>query len=61
MKTTKVHMDISLVNSVISIWTANININGKYEDIFNEDIPQMLVQSVMKILQYRETNLQERN
>ena len=39
---------------------ANVNIIGKYEDIFNEDIPQMLVQSITKIMKYRETFVQER-
>ena len=55
------HLDSQVMAFQCPVLKANINIIGKYEDIFNEDIPQMLVQSVVKIMQYRETNVQERN
>ena len=55
------HLDSQVMAFQCPEIKANINIIGKYEDIFNEDISQMLVQSVVKIMQYRETNVQERN
>ena len=39
----------------------NVNIIGNNEDIFDEDFPQMLVQSVVLIMQYRERFYKKEN
>ena len=54
------HLDSQVMAFQCQELKANVNIIGKYEDIFNEDIPQMLVQSITKIMKYRETFVQER-
>ena len=54
------HLDSQVMAFQCQELTANVNISGKHADIFNEGIPLMLVQSITKMMKYRETFLQER-
>ena len=56
----QLHYDSQNLAFQCPVVNTNIKVNGKYEDIFKEDIPKEVAITICKIVKFREEFLKER-